>query len=324
LFKAQIAPNEQNAPARTPEAAKGCFVSFYFQITYNYNLRRHQSCKAHFVRLIYAITILIASQIPVLALTPQEIPFELRDGFVWIEVAAARADRPLHFLLDSGAQVSVVNSTVGKKLGMQGGKSVGVMGVGKETAGLWPQTLEAHAGTVELPRNYLALDLSELSQACTNAPVDGIIGADFFHDRIVQLDYVHKFIRILAETPVDTGTKSLPIKVRPCGMLVPIRINDSKPQWVRLDTGCASAFQWVTGSVRADQCTRRVAVALTKISVPVTRTTLTLGTERFENVATDVHAREIFPGEKGILGNGLLSRFSTVTVDAKGGRLFLR
>ncbi len=94
-------------------------------------------------------------------------------------------------------------------------------------------------------------------------------------------------------------------------------------QWVRLDTGCASPFQWVMGTIRPQECTRRVAVALTKLSVPVTRTTLTLGTQSFEAVSTDLHAKEIFPGEKGILGNGLLSRFRSVTIDAKNGRLFL-
>lgn len=277
------------------------------------------------MRLIRAITIFIALQgFSLFARTSKEIPFKLRDGFVWIEVETPGKQKPLNFLLDSGAQVSVINSATAKNLGIRGGKSVSVMGVGKETKGLWPQTLEAHAGTVELPRNYLALDLSELSQACTNAPIDGIVGADFFHDRIIQLDYEHKVIRILTEAPTDRVMNSLPLKIRPCGMLVPVRINDSKPQWVRLDTGCASAFQWVTGSVRPEQCTRRVAVALTKISVPVTHTTLTVGMEKFENVATDVHAKEIFPGEKGILGNGLLSRFATVTVDAKAGRLFFR
>jgi hypothetical protein len=59
-------------------------------------------------------------------------------------------------------------------------------------------------------------------------------------------------------------------------MLVPIQINNSRQQWVRLDTGCASALQWVTASVRPEECTRRVAVALTSFSVPVTQTTRAL------------------------------------------------
>lgn len=253
-----------------------------------------------------------------------EIPFEFRDGFVWVEVTVPSSLKPLNFLLDSGAQVSVINARTAKKLGMKGGRPVSVMGVGNTTTGLWPQTTEARAGAIELPRNYLALDLSRLSEACTNATVDGIIGADFFHDRIVQVDYEHKVVRLFPEAPAEPGMQVLPLRIRPCGMLVPVRINGSKPQWLRLDTGCASSVQWVTGNIRPEQCTWRVAVALTRISVPVTRTIITLGAEKFENVPTDVHADEIFPGENGILGNGLLSRFSTVTVDSKGGRLFLR
>lgn len=279
------------------------------------------------MRFVGAILVLFlmsacrASNIPAGA---AEIPFQFRDGFIWIEVTVPRAPKPLNFLLDSGAQVSVINSSTAKKLGMKGGRRVSVMGVGNTTTGLWPQRTEARAGTIELPRDYLALDLSRLSEACTNAALDGIIGADFFHDRIVQLDYEHKVVRLLPEAPAAPGGQVLPLKIRPCGILVPVRINASKPQWLRLDTGCASSVQWVTGSVRPEQCTRRVAVALTRISVPVTRTTITLGAEKFENVPTDVHADEIFPGENGIVGNGLLSRFSVVTVDSKGGRLFLR
>jgi hypothetical protein len=85
-------------------------------------------------------------------------------------------------------------------------------------------------------------------------------------------------------------------------MLVSIRVNDSKPQWVLLDTGCAAALQWVTGSIRPEECTRRVAVALTALSIPTTVTTVTLGGVRFEGVPTDLQQKEIFPGEKGLLG----------------------
>jgi hypothetical protein len=279
------------------------------------------------VRFLCAIQVLFALSLCRGADRPtagQEIPFHLRDGFIWIDVTVVGTDAPMHFLLDSGAQVSVVNLAAAKRLGMKGGKAVSVMGVGKVTTGLWPQTATAYAGGIELPRNYLALDLSDLSEACTNAPVDGMIGADFFHGRIVQLDYEHEILRILPDVSAEPGTQNLPLKLRPCGMLVPVRINDSKPQWVRLDTGCASALQWVTKTVRPEKCTRRVAVALTKLSVPVTLTSVKLGTGTFENVPTDLHAKEIFPGESGILGNGLLSRFSRVTVDAKAGRVFLR
>jgi hypothetical protein len=43
----------------------------------------------------------------------------------------------------------------------------------------------------------------------------------------------------------------------------------------------------------------------------------------FRNVPTGVHATAIFQGEAGLLGNGLLSCFSTVTIDANARGLML-
>lgn len=278
------------------------------------------------MRLISAILILFSLNVreafagPII---PDEMPFRFRDGFIWIEVTVSASHRTLHFLLDSGAQVSVINEGTAQKLGLKGGRPVNVMGVGNTTRGFWPQTLNALAGGIQLPRHYLMLDLSKLSEACTNSAVDGIVGADFFHDRIVQIDFQTQTVRILREPPAKAGTQILPLKVRPCGMIVPVQINTSTPQWVRLDTGCASALQWVAGSVRPEGCTKRVVVALTSFSVPVTQTTLTLGAIRFEQVPTDLQEKEIFPGERGLLGNGLLSRFQTVTIDAKGKEVIL-
>ncbi len=275
---------------------------------------------ANAVRLVYAIQILFALNIcraADLPLNLEEIPFKFRDGFIWIEVTLLDNPIRLHFLLDTGAQVSVIDTSTAHRLGMKRSRPVTVVGVGNTTTGFWPQVVHARAGKVQLPRNLLMLDLGKLSEACTNSTVDGIIGADFFHDRIVQVDFQNQAVRILHEPPAETGLQVLPLKVRPCGMLVPVQVDHAKAEWVRLDTGCATALQWVTAGVRAEECTKRVAVALTTFSIPVTQTTLALGAVRFENVPTDLQAKEIFPGEKGLLGNGMLSRFQTVTIDAK-------
>ena len=92
---------------------------------------------------------------------------------------------------------------------------------------------------------------------------------------------------------------------------------------MRLDTGCATAFQWVTSNVRAEQCTGKMAVGLTELSIPQTTTSLRLGEQPAETVPTGLHRGEIFPGEAGLLGNGFLARFGTVTIDTRNGRLLL-
>jgi hypothetical protein len=272
------------------------------------------------VRLVYAIQVLLAlgaGQAVAGPAAAAEIPFRLRDGFIWMEVTVPGSQAPLNFLFDSGAQVSVINTATAQRLGLKGGRPINVAGVGNTTTGFWPQTLDASAAGVQLPSEYLMLDLGKLGEACTNATVDGLIGADFFRERIVRIDFKRQVVSILPEPATEAGGQILPLKVRPCGMLVPVQINGSKPQWVRLDTGCASALQWVTASVRPEGCTKRVAVALTSFSVPVTQTTLTPGGVRFEAVPTDLQGKAIFSDEKGLLGNGVLARFQTVTIDAK-------
>ena len=39
---------------------------------------------------------------------PAEIPFEFRDGLIWVAVRVPQQSEPLNFLLDSGAAVSVL------------------------------------------------------------------------------------------------------------------------------------------------------------------------------------------------------------------------
>jgi hypothetical protein len=66
-----------------------------------------------------------------------------------------------------------------------------------------------------------------------------------------------------------------------------------------------------------------MAVGLAEISIPQTMTFVRLGQQQFKDIPTGVHQSAIFPGEAGLLGNGLLSRFSTITIDGKAGRLIL-
>jgi len=79
----------------------------------------------------------------------------------------------------------------------------------------------------------------------------------------------------------------------------------------------------VTSAVRPDQCLQQMAVGLTEMSIPQTQTTVRVGPFEFENVPTGLHASAMFAGEAGLLGNGLLSRFATVTIDGKAGRIIL-
>jgi hypothetical protein len=281
--------------------------------------------KAMSVRLGLKL-LLTAALLPVPAAgaaATQEFPFELREGFIWVKVRVAESAAPLNFLLDSGACVCVINLGTAERLGLKPGKRVSVQGVGSSTKGFWPQHLSATAGEVDLPRDYLGVALGDLGAAC-DCQVDGLIGADFFRGRIVQIDFEARKIRLLGNSPAAGKQEMLPLRVRHGALLTSVRVNGSEARWVRLDTGCAPGLQWVAGGADSEPPAQRIAVGLSKVSVGVTSSRVQLGATCFEDVATDLHKGAIFPGEAGLLGTGLLSRFGSVTIDAWAGQLILR
>lgn len=252
----------------------------------------------------------------------REIPFVFTNGLIWIQVSVPQSKEPLHFLFDSGAAVSVVNLGTAQRLGLKLGPSVRVSGVGGTSRGFWPQRLDASVGEIGLPEKYLAVDLAQLSDAC-NCCVDGLLGADFIRGRAVQIDFAASKLRLLPAKSVPDAGMVLSLKTTRGGLLAPVSVNGSKAQWVRVDTGCTSALQWVADTAPDKRSNSGVSIGLAESNIPVAPAGVRLGTKEFESVPTGWHSKPIFAGEGGLLGNGLLSRFERVTIDAKAGKLIL-
>jgi len=252
-----------------------------------------------------------------------EIPFEFRAGLLWVRVTVPQSAKPLNFLFDSGAGASVINLRTAKRLGVKLGQRVDVRGVASSTDGYWPQRLEAMASDVVLPKEYLAVDLAELSRAC-DCGVDGLIGADFFRGRVVQIDFVAAKIRLLPSSDAADGASVLDLKTSRGALLTAVGINDGKAQWMRVDTGCTSPLQWVVSGTKWPDAKAGVSIGLTELNIPTATTSVRLGAVTFDSIPTGLHRRPIFSGEAGLLGNGLLARFEHVTFDCKNGKLVLQ
>jgi hypothetical protein len=250
------------------------------------------------------------------------IPFEYNEGLLWVQVQVPQSARPLNFILDTGADVSVINAGPAKALGLKTGNRINVQGVHTAMTGHWPARLTAKSGSVVLPSEYLALDLSKLAHSC-GRPLDGLLGADFIRGRVVQIDFASHQIRFPGEVSPTASDTVVPLELSGKSICVSIGINGRERQRVRLDTGCATALQWVTADTKMIRQSDKPAVGLTKLAIPQAETTVSLGTARFDRVPTGIHHTAIFPDEAGLLGNGLLSRFKTVTIDTKSARLVL-
>ncbi|HYR58607.1 MAG TPA: aspartyl protease family protein [Chthoniobacteraceae bacterium] len=248
---------------------------------------------------------------------PSSVPFQFRSGLVWIEISATGSARPLHFLVDSGASQSVIDLGAARRCGLRLGGAEVVQGVDCETEARHVRDFRAEVAGSPLPASLLAIDLSTASRAAEQH-IDGLIGADFFRGRIVQIDFAARRLRLLESRPSPAaGGFTLPIRNINQAICLPIAVNGGRAQWVRLDTGCDEALQWVTAASPSNVSTRTVSIGLSDSSLSYTTTKVKIGEQLFNGVRTGVHRREIFPGESGLLGNGLLSRFR-LTIDGLG------
>jgi hypothetical protein len=251
-----------------------------------------------------------------------EFPFELREGLIWLKVSVRESAKPLNFLLDSGANLSVINLPAARQLGLAIGQPVEVNGVGATTTGYWPVHLRASCRSVPLPDDFLAIDLTKLSEASA-CPIDGLLGADFFAMHVVRIDFTRHKIYVDPVGFASAGQQSVSLRVKQGAIQVPVAVNNGASQWARLDTGCNTALHWVSAGTPPREAVSHVAVALAKTSIAVTQTSVQVGSYIFQDVPTGLHQTEIFPGEAGLLGTGLLSRFAAVTMDVASNRMLL-
>ena len=269
----------------------------------------------------FLCTLLAALLLPLVARSEVlgEIHSQYRDGLIWLKVEVTGKSEPLNFLLDSGAGISAIDLRTARRLGIHLGNQQIVQGVNGQGFAYRVNDLEAVCGGIALPKSVVAVDLRALSDCC-DQPVDGILGVDFFRNRIVQIDFTEGRVRILEKCdPNLANCEILPIRMCNDAFCVPVRVAGNPAQWMRLDTGCDAALEWVF-SGKEKRRTGRSSIGLSGVSVRHIHTSVQLGKQYFNAVSTGVHREPTFPGEAGLLGNGLLSKFR-LTIDQPGNRV---
>lgn len=240
-----------------------------------------------------------------------DLPFRYEHHLIWIKVNVAGHGEPLDFLFDTGAGTTVLNIDTAEKLGLKPGNTEVVRGVDSRSTAKWVNEFDAQVCGMPLERSLLAIDLSAASRACKHK-IDGLLGADFLKNRVVQIDYAAGKIRWLDHADVPAGaTVTTPIKRRNDGLCVAVSIAGKSGQWLRLDTGCDDTIHWVAG--------RPERLSGLHLGAPEgagrrVKTDVQFGGRFFGDVDIAVQEKAIFPDEDGLLGNGILSKF-TVTID---------
>jgi len=247
----------------------------------------------------------------------REIPFDFVDGYILVH-ASVNA-QPVTLMVDSGASASVLSLEAARRLHLAVGDALPVDGVEADGVAYQIQGVTPTAGEIALGSFGLALDLRNAAQLCSER-VDGLVGADFFHGRVTQIDYAHRRLCILEKAPKEG--QCLRLRERNGIFCVPVSVNESRARWTRLDTGCNDALHWVVPRSAAMPQRRGVSIGFITNTEDETLVTVGLGRITLPHVEAALHGTAIFPGEAGLLGSEVLSQYR-VTIDALGGRLWL-
>ncbi len=122
-----------------------------------------------------------------------QVPFELADNIIFIHLDI-NGSRPLNFMFDSGAGITVLNKSVAPELDLTytGESNIGTSGktIRSQTSG--ENTLNIGKFTLK----KVSLEVIELDHLSGyfKIPVDGIIGYDLFEKHILKIDADRKIM----------------------------------------------------------------------------------------------------------------------------------
>lgn len=143
----------------------------------------------HTLALAFALSFAAAPDARAAGQSPvARVPFEMNGNSLFLQ-ARVNGSGPRWFILDTGAGVSVLNTSTVRSLGLKVGQSGTVNGAGgvAESAQVRGLTFDV-GGALVKDVNAAATPLAQFENAGGRA-VDGILGVEFFRRYVVEIDY---------------------------------------------------------------------------------------------------------------------------------------
>jgi len=143
-----------------------------------------------------------------------EVPFELSNNLIILKVRVNRS-KPLHFIFDTGASISVIDpqSANALRLRAKGKLELEATGGSVQSGLIGPVSLSI-AGVTVFNQTLATVDLDVVAPLF-GFKIDGIIGHDFINNFVVEIDYAAEVMNFY-ETQnykYSGGGESIPIEL---------------------------------------------------------------------------------------------------------------
>ncbi|MFN3559227.1 MAG: aspartyl protease family protein [Brevundimonas sp.] len=263
------------------------------------------------------------------------MPFNLVAG-TRIYIPATVNGTATELLLDSGAEMTVLDKAFAEELGLEASGEVAAVGTGGVGTARFAQHVNIQLGDISFTdRTVAVIDLAQISQAL-GRPLPVILGKDAFNALVIDMDFAGQriaFHEAEAFAPPE-GATEVPLTSTGALRAVPLSIEGRPPALFDLDTGNGSALLIYPAYAEAEGLmANRTASTVMSGAVGGLResgitTIQSLSIGGFE--VRDIPA--IFPPAGpsavdsdrtvGNVGMGVLARFRMIT-DFDGGRMWL-
>lgn len=258
--------------------------------------------------------------------------FSQRRLFIPVSVEGRTVDA----MLDSGAEVTVVDRAFAEEIGLTGQGGVTAIGTGGSETVSIARGFDVRLGGAELKGVTVAvMDLSAIAQAL-GRPVPVLLGKEMMNQAITDIDFAARRIRLVAPEAFvpPPGTVELPLTPVKGLRAVPVAIEDGPTVLAMFDLGNGSPLALFPGYAAEARLTegRRVSAVMAggvggaAPAALFNLSRLSIGGHVFENVpatlrpADGVWARDDAAANVGL---PIFSRFRLM-IDFGGDRLFLQ
>lgn len=279
------------------------------------------------IRLCLAASVLLLTAC---ASAPPPAP-DLRVSGNRLFIAAEINGQPIEALLDSGAEMTLLDAAAATRLGLGTAGSADVRGSGAATEEVtFAEGLQTRAAGITLENQMAAvLDLTDISARIVGEPVAAILGREIFDAARFYLDIQTGTFRTADDTTLD-GAVRLPLTDAMGIKQVPLRIEGQPEILADFDLGNGSRVLISEAFARRAGLLEPARITGTEsgggIGGPVTRQLVTLETleiagQTLRNVEAAIDRSPEAPDAN--VGVSVLRRFDML-IDFPGGAVWLR
>lgn len=224
------------------------------------------------------------------------IPFELSGYHAFIEVELE--GETLSFIFDTGAGGMAINLSTAERLGLQPTARGRITGAADSTQVSWVSELELELGEVRLQGLDAALVPLDHLERGLGRTIDGIVGQDLMHGRLVLLDHSRGIIEVHGPESLDLQTWGEPCRLTRTGPLeiegvLRLASGDTLEGRFHVDSGAGSYLVVNSDFVRRHRLDQRVGSLYTRRGRALTPT---LTQDRIGRVAGVELCGHSFPG----------------------------